>query len=226
MNKQEQLIKIRKRKLGILMMDARTAARRSSAECAQVMAVSEEQYLAYESGADSPSLPLLETLALFLDTPIEHFWTSSSLVEKPNPLTEENMDRLRKLRDRLIGASLRQNRDKSNLSLAQLAEATSLPEAQLKRYELGQDAIPVPELELITQAVGIRVDDLFDQHGPVGAWRLQYQATKDYSELPQHLRQFVSKPVNRPYLELAIRLSDLSVEKLRAVAEGLLEITY
>jgi hypothetical protein len=32
--------------------------------------------------------------------------------------------------------------------------------------------------------------------------------------------------VNLPYIHLAIRLSDLSVEKLRSVAEGLLEITY
>jgi len=36
---------------------------------------------------------------------------------------------------------------------------------------------------------------------------------------------FISKPVNRPYLQLAQRLSEMSVEKLRMVAEGLLEIT-
>jgi len=40
------------------------------------------------------------------------------------------------------------------------------------------------------------------------------------------VRAFISKPVNLPYLELAMRLSDLSAEKLRGVAEGLLEITY
>jgi hypothetical protein len=39
------------------------------------------------------------------------------------------------------------------------------------------------------------------------------------------LLEFVSKPVNRPYLELAQRLSKTNVENLRAVAEGLLEIT-
>ena len=33
------------------------------------------------------------------------------------------------------------------------------------------------------------------------------------------------KPVNLPYLEIAQRLSGLSVEKLRAMAEGLLDIT-
>ena len=45
-------------------------------------------------------------------------------------------------------------------------------------------------------------------------------------EMPLDLQVFVSKPINRPYLELAIRLSEMSVDRLRAVAEGLLEITY
>ena len=44
--------------------------------------------------------------------------------------------------------------------------------------------------------------------------------------LPLEMQVFVSKPINRPYLELAMRLNDMSVDKLRGVAEGLLEITY
>jgi hypothetical protein len=47
-----------------------------------------------------------------------------------------------------------------------------------------------------------------------------------FLELPPEIQQFVCKPVNRPYLELAMRLSELNAEKLRAVAEVLLEITY
>jgi len=39
------------------------------------------------------------------------------------------------------------------------------------------------------------------------------------------LLAFVLKPINLPYLELAKRLSEMSVDKLRDVAEGLLEIT-
>jgi hypothetical protein len=49
---------------------------------------------------------------------------------------------------------------------------------------------------------------------------------QEFSELPSELQQFVCKPINRPYLELAMRLSDLPVDRLRTVAEGLLEITY
>jgi hypothetical protein len=44
--------------------------------------------------------------------------------------------------------------------------------------------------------------------------------------LPLEVRQFVATPVNRPYLELAMKLSSMSRDKLRAVAENLLDITY
>ena len=48
---------------------------------------------------------------------------------------------------------------------------------------------------------------------------------QDFKEMPPELQAFVAKPINLPYLELAQRLSEMSVDKLRAVAEGLLEIT-
>ena len=65
-----------------------------------------------------------------------------------------------------------------------------------------------------------------DQKGPVGAWNAQQSAIRDFLALPQDIQTFITKPINRPYLDLAIRLSEMSVDKLRAVAEGLLEITY
>jgi hypothetical protein len=36
----------------------------------------------------------------------------------------------------------------------------------------------------------------------------------------------LAAPVNRPYLELAMKLSSMSRDKLRSVAEDLLDITY
>jgi hypothetical protein len=70
------------------------------------------------------------------------------------------------------------------------------------------------------------VKDFFDQHGMVGVWANEQRNVQSYLALSPELQTFVSKPVNRPYLVLAQRLSEMSVEKLRAVAEGLLEITY
>jgi hypothetical protein len=50
-------------------------------------------------------------------------------------------------------------------------------------------------------------------------------AIQEFLNLSPELRAFVCLPVNRPYIELARNLSQLSTEKLRAVAEGLLDIT-
>lgn len=226
MNKREMLQKIRTKKLGILLYDARLANRRTVEECATAMYVTPEEYMAYERGQYSPSLPALEALAYFLDIPLEHFWGKESLSNKPVPLTDENSRRLRALRDRYIGAHLRQKRNEKNLSLSEAAEQTGFSQELIKRYELGQDTIPLPQLEVLAEILGLRIEDLFDQHGPIGRWREQAEAARELAELPPHLQQFVLKPVNRPYIELAIRLNDLSVEKLRSIAEGLLEITY
>jgi transcriptional regulator with XRE-family HTH domain len=226
MNKQEMLIKIRSKKLGILIFDARLASRRTVEECAAAMYVTPEEFQAFESGQISPSLPALEALAYFLDIPLEHFWGHEAISNKPIPLTDENSQRLRALRNRYIGAHLRQKRNERNLTQSELAECSGISEEKIKRYELGQEPIPLPQLEIMADNLNLRVEDLFDQHGPVGRWRANQEATRELAEMPPHLQAFVLKPVNYPYIELAMRLNDLSVEKLRSIAEGLLEITY
>ncbi len=139
----------------------------------------------------------------------------------------ESMDttRLIKLRQRMIGALLRQERNNVNMSIRHLSTETGITQARLKTYELGERAIPVPELESILTVMGSRIDVFFDQNGPVGQWMTSQRAMQKFLELPDEIQNFVCQPVNRPYLELAMKLSDLSREKLRAVAEGLLDIT-
>ena len=51
------------------------------------------------------------------------------------------------------------------------------------------------------------------------------EAVQQFLEMPTELREFVAMPVNRPYLELAMKLSNMSRDKLRSVAEDLLDIT-
>jgi hypothetical protein len=47
-----------------------------------------------------------------------------------------------------------------------------------------------------------------------------------FKELPADIRDFVLKPINVSYLELAMKLAALPAGALRAIAEGLLEITF
>jgi hypothetical protein len=53
----------------------------------------------------------------------------------------------------------------------------------------------------------------------------QQKAVQQFLDMPVELQNFVCQPVNRPYLDLARKLSEMSTDKLRSVAEDLLDIT-
>ena len=218
-------ITIRAKKLGLLIRDARTTERRNVKECAEAIGVKAGIFRAYEEGARSPSLPELETLVYYLKLPITRFWAADVRSDLPSPIESLDMPRLISLRQRIIGALLRQERTNANISLRHVANETGIPQARLKTYELGIKSIPLPELEVILTVIGSRIETFFDQSGPVGQWMTSQNAMQKFLELPSELQDFVCQPVNRPYLELAMKLSSMSREKLRSVAEGLLDIT-
>lgn len=218
-------ITIREKKLGLLIRDARVAERRSVKECADAIGIKPGLFRAYEEGRRSPSLPELETLVYFLKLPISQFWGKEIRSDAGSPFESVDVSRLIALRQRMIGALLRQERTNLNISIRHLASETGISQSKLKSYELGERAISVPELESILAAMGSRIEVFFDQSGPVGQWMNSQRAMQKFLELPEEMQNFVCQPVNRPYLELAMKLSDMSREKLRSVAEGLLDIT-
>jgi len=226
MSNLRQLVQIRTKKLGLLILDARSAQRRSIEECAEAVGVTPAQFQEFERGITAPSLPQLEMLALYFDVPIEHFWGKKSLSENPAASTLQEKERLIALRNRMIGTQLRLLRNAVNFSYAEMFERTGITEEALRQYEFGERPVPIPELEVLSSALDVPIERFYDQHGPIGKWRTQQDAMQKFLELPPEVQDFVCKPVNRPYLELAMRLSELNAERLRAVAEVLLEITY
>jgi len=217
---------IRTKKLGVLIRDARLAARMSLKECAEAIGVSAGTLRSYEAGRKAPSLPELEVLVFFLGLPISHFWGKEAISDDAPPTEPLDLPRLIGLRQRMIGALLRQERMNASISMKALAEQGGIPKSRLKTYELGERPIPVSELEALLSILGGRIESFFDEIGPIGQWMSRQQAIEDFMELPPELQDFVRQPVNRPYLELALSLSDLSADKLRSVAEGLLDITF
>lgn len=226
MDNEPTALELRLKIIGTLLRDARLAAHRSLEDCAQVLGISAEAYEALEFGTRPISLPELEVISYYLSIPLEHFWDRKLLSDSQEERNIDNMDQLIALRHRMVGALLRQARLDAGLSLDTLAQRTGLDATRLEAYELGAEGVPLPELEMLSGALHRSIREFHDQVGPVGLWNQQQHAIQDFLSLPLDLQVFVSKPVNRPYLELAIRLSDMSVDKLRAVAEGLLEITY
>ncbi len=218
-------ITIREKKLGLLIRDSRVAERRTIKECADAISVSPSLFRAYEEGRRAPSLPELETLIYYLKLPIKQFWGNETRSDVPAIPETVNTAQLIALRQRMVGALLRQERNKVNMSIRHISQETGIPSSRLNAYEIGERPIPMPELEAIITVMGSRIEAFFDQNGPVGQWMNNQRAIQKFLELSDEMQDFVCQPVNRPYIELAMKLSSMSREKLRSVAEGLLDIT-
>lgn len=219
-------MQIRAKKLGILIRDARLVAGRTKRECAQALGSSTGIFNAYEQGRRAPSLPELEALAFFLDVPVEHFWGNRALSEAPvEESPSEKIARSLDVRQKVIGDQLHERRESADLSFAELSRRTGITTHRLKKYERGEMAIPTPELELLAGELDTTIKSFSNGQGPVAEWIREQRAFRKLLDLPEELQDFVCKPYNRPYLEIALRLSRMEVEKLRTVAEGLLDIT-
>ncbi len=211
--------------IGLLLRNAREQAEKSKRECAETLGVSTGTITAYEDGRKSISLPELEVLAYVLDTPVEHFWNHYVQIaaeEEPLPLLE-----VLALRHRIVGVLLRQARLEADISQKELAEILNCSSSHISSYEYGKRPIPLAELELLAQSLDRPMEYfLDDQEGPVGEWQRREEAVRYFCELPEEIQEFISRPVNIKYLEVAMRLAEMPAGGLRDIAEGLLDITY
>lgn len=217
---------LRAKILGTMIREARFCSGKTIAACAQFLDLSTEEFEDFELGKKSPSLPQLELIAHQLNIPVDRFWTSE--VDKIEIELEsfENIAQIIRVRDRIIGAIVKQARLAAGLSAEQLGEQTFLDPAEIEAIELGRIQVSVPQLESISKVLGLSIQDFCDQAGLIGRQNQQHLIMREFMNLPEDLQQFVTRPENRPYLELAIRLSGMPAAKLRAIAEGILEITY
>jgi transcriptional regulator with XRE-family HTH domain len=218
-------IQIRSKKLGILLMDARLSKESSISEVSTKTGISESRLINFENGSVSPSLPELEILAFTYQLPVEHFWGKKVLQSEASEELEETFQTIIKIRNKIIGANIKSKRLENEISSEELAGKCDHNQDQFSQFENGESEIPVPILEIIARCLNCRIEDFFDNQGKIGAWRKENAEINHLKDLPQEFREFITKPINAPYLDLAMKLSELDVKKLRLVAEGLLEIT-
>lgn len=216
---------IRSKKLAVLIRAARQNAGRSSSECAAALGIPQEELERYELGEGSPSLPEIELLAHYLNTPLDHFYGNRPIDDPKSSERQYQPEQLIRLRQRMVAVMVKQARLEAGISLESVAEETGVDTSLLEAYEMGDKPIPLPVLEVLAHIFEQPVTDYQDTHGPVGQWIRQQSFVREIKELPAELQTFVCLPVNRPYIEIAQHISEMPVEKLRALAEGLLEIT-
>jgi transcriptional regulator with XRE-family HTH domain len=216
---------IRMKKLGLLIRDARMAKGISPAECARALDITDVEFQSYEYGENAPSLPELEALAYWLDVPLEQFW-ANQVLSVQSEQKKPHLRQLTALRQRIIGVLLRRTRMQVGLSVADLAEQAQLPVDQLEAYELGEMAIPLPELENLCTLLNCPLERFHDQHGRIGDWLAKQREQKLFMSLSPELRTFVSDPNNLTFIEAAKHLSELPSDTLRQLSESLLMASH
>ncbi len=216
---------VRAHKLAVLIFDARTAAGKSLDEVSAQTGIAAGDLSAYENGDKIPSLPEVEALAYVLDAPIDHFWGRQSLSEgKAEPSRTLN-PKILMVRQKMISSFLALKREENGISLAELSRLSGVSEEKIKVYENADKPVPIYDLDALAKALGLTVDEFYDQRGAVAEWRKTRGGSQPKSNLPADIQAFVDKPINQPYLELAMKFSELPADKLRTVAESILEIT-
>ena len=209
-------------KLGRLIHDARKRKRSSIAECSIALGIDPKVMEEMEEGQRVPSLPEVEVLAMYLDVPMDYFWSGDQLQ------TEAKTDFVKymALRHVIIGTTLRQYRDSKEMTLEELADEVGISQKELNEFEAGQ---PVSFLDLSTlvRALDRTIMDVTDEdYGPLAQHEIEIAQKQKFDDLPEDIKAFVVEPINRSYIEAAIQLSHLDVDRLRSVGESLLEITY
>jgi transcriptional regulator with XRE-family HTH domain len=225
MERVEDRLALRNRIVGVLVRNARERAEKTKRECAEALGVSTSTFTAYEEGRKPISLPELEILAYLTDTPTTYFFEHAPQLETEGEQLQ--LEEILILRHRIVGALLRQARLEADLTQKDLAEVIGCSPSSLSSYEYGDRPIPVAELELLARYLNLPVEHFFDnQGGSVGEWHRQQDAWRRFYELPKEVQEFVTQPMNIRYLEVAMKLAQMPVGGLRAIAEGLLDITY
>lgn len=220
----ELAVTIRQKKLGVLLRDARITSGKYKKDCGEVIGVSSSSITSIEQGRRSPSLPELERLTYYLQIPLSHFWEEDIRSEDTLLDGENDPEVDLAIRDHVIGRILRNVREKQDLTYKEVKQQTGITAGRMRRFEDGETPIPLPELELLCQLYKMDPMDLVSSNTTSGRWIMEQRSISSIKHLPPEMQQFIARPINRPYLEMAYKISTLSSERMREIAEALLEI--
>lgn len=207
--------------IGSQIHRARVEAGRSTRELAKLAGMSAKRLAALEAGEAEPALGELEALAHYLNVPIDDLMRDNT-VDSDEPRKQPDFKMMAALRQRIIGARLKQARMERGESLKQSAESMGLTRAQLHSIEMGRRPLPVSRMLKLIKHYNITVDQLLDLGiGPVGEKQLRVMQHMRFDALPDDVKAFVTQPASLPYLQAAMHLSLLPREQVSSAAKVL-----
>jgi len=232
-------ITLKRKILGILMRNARAGAGFNLTETAELLGLAPLTLEDYESGRQEPDLPILETLARLCNVPVSYFWSDTGL---PFPDRNYKYPQAISLRRKVVGLLLNKARTDANYPPKKIAEHLGDSVDQIAHYEQGQLGIPFSQLNALTELLDVDLDYFLDgangaettlaeqedaaQKEPVASDAPSGGYNIPAADMPDDVVAFIQDPTNLLYIKLAMRLQSLSTETLRALAEGILDITY
>ena len=220
----QESYRLRSKMLGVLIRDARLNAARTIDDCARLLDVEPALVEAWEYGDIAPNLPQLELLASYLDVPVSHFW-SQETIENDRIQKLSVQDQYVQLRQRMIGALLRQAREDTEKSLEDLAKSSNIPVETLQDYEMGERPIPMHELSVLSNLVNRNMSYFLETDSYVGELLRLREEWKQFIDLDPDVREFAANPLNVAFIRIAMTFSKMPSDQLRKAAEGLLEIS-
>lgn len=211
--------------LGAMLREARKTAGKSIKDTASLLGIGTSTVSSYELGKKGISLPELEQLAFHFDVPLDGFLTGKPVRTHKSPGFKPEV--VISFRQKMIGALLRKHREESGLSMSKLGEQVGMSASRISGFERGLRPIPVPVLEALAGQLGHQMSEYVDTEGqgPVADWFRNQRAYENFRAMPQDVRNFLTDEGNVGVIRLAMRLREVSVEKLRELSRLLKEIT-
>ncbi len=229
----EKTIKIKQKMLGILMQNARQRIGLTISETATLLGIEPGTLAQYESGRAEAGLPTLEALAEICHVPVNYFWAEDAL---PNPTPRTDAPHSITLRRKMLGVLLAQARQQAAVAATDAAQTVGVDGETLSAMELGKTDVPFSQLKALLALYNLPMEDLLadvnvstngnGSEKPAPQTAASAMEMPDLEHFSPDVQEFLADPTNVLYVKLAMRLHDLSADNLRALAEGILEITY
>jgi transcriptional regulator with XRE-family HTH domain len=224
----KELTTLRSKKIGVLIKQMREIHDQTVESCAGWLGIQPSDFESIENGEAGASLPQIESLSYYLDFPFDLVNFTSQTDTAGKNLTQQVNINLLELRNKMIATVLKQKREENGLSLEEISGTTEIPLLTLLDFETGEAPIPLPDLQSLQEVLGLSMEQFYAQNSPLKHDQPQTGTSVGSlpANFPPELVEFISKPANLPYLDLAMRISRMDSSKIRAIASSLLEITY
>jgi transcriptional regulator with XRE-family HTH domain len=228
---------------GVLLRQARLHANLHVDVCAAALSREPVFIVRAEEGQEALTLPQLESLAQVLDVPLEFLLGEQELPAKRPASDSAYYEQLMTLRRKIVGVILQQARMDAERTLNDVAAVLDWEPERLQGVEWGEEPISLVELQVLAEFLGISQEDFIEAGEPSrpadvpepsararqaapGTAPLVGRRPVRLPHLSSELQEFVTKPINGPYLQIAKSLSEMPADILRKLASGLFEITY